>query len=457
MSNQEGSKGTMRQFGYPQELKRSLDFRDLLIYGIIFMVPIAPFGIYGYVATTSKGMVPLVYLIGMVGMLFTALSYARMSEVFPIAGSIYSYAQRGINEHIGFFAGWLILLDYILLPALLYLVSATALHNMIPFFPKFFWLMIFVVINTGINILGIEITAKANRLVLFLELLVFFIFLIVGITAVSNHINEPVSWIQPIYNEQTFDLSLLMTAASIAVLSFIGFDAISTLTEEVKGERTSAGKVVGKAIIFTIPVVGTMFIVQTWIAALIVPDYTSFHNLDGAFYEIAQIAGGSWLRAITSVATALAWGIANALVAQAAISRILFSMARDHKLPGVLARVHPKYKTPYISTLLAAFLTLLIILAGVEIDDLASLVNFGALSSFLILHIAVINHFILRMKSRNYFKYLILPAVGLLIIGYVWMSLGSLAKELGFIWISIGIFYMIFMKLLHKEGFSSQD
>ena len=123
------SKGTMQDFGYREELKRTLDFWDLLIYGIVFMVPIAPFGIYGYVASTSKGMVPLVYLISMVGMLFTALSYARLAEVFPIAGSIYSYAQRGINEHIGFFAGWLILLDYILIPALLYTVSASALNN----------------------------------------------------------------------------------------------------------------------------------------------------------------------------------------------------------------------------------------------------------------------------------------------------------------------------------------
>lgn len=454
MSNNDGSKSTMQQFGYRQELKRSLDFWDLLIYGIIFMVPIAPFAIYGYVAGISKGMAPLVYLIGMTGMLFTALSYARLAEVFPIAGSIYSYAQRGINEHIGFFAGWLILLDYILIPPLLYLVSATALHNMIPFLPKLFWLVVFVGINTVINILGIEITAKANRIIVFLEFLVLFIFLFVGITAVNNHINATVSWISPIYNEHELDLSLLMTAASIAVLSFLGFDSISTLTEEVKGEKTAAGRMVGKAIILSILVIGSMFIIQTWIAALIVPDYQSFSNPEGAFYEIAQIAGGSWLKGLTSVATALAWGIANALVAQAAISRILFSMARDRKLPAILAMVHPRYKTPYMSTLLAAFLTLVIILAGTNIDDLASLVNFGALSAFLILHITVIHHFMVKNKSRHYFKHLILPGIGLLIIGYVWMSLGSLAKELGFIWISIGILYMIFMKLLHKEGFT---
>lgn len=460
MSSENGKNGPKsskpQPFVYREELKRSLDFWDLLIYGMIFMVPIAPFGIYGYVASISNGMVPLVYLIGMAGMLFTALSYARLAAVFPVAGSIYSYAQRGINEHMGFFAGWLILLDYILIPPLLYLVSATALHNMIPVLPKFFWLVVFVAINTVINILGIEITAKANRIVVALEFLVLLVFLSVGLTAVSNHINGSVSWFNPIYQTGKVDLPLLMRAASIAVLSFLGFDSISTLTEEVKGDRTAAGQKVGKAIILSIPAIGSLFILQTWVAALIVPDVASFSNLDGAFYEIAQIAGGSWLNGLTIVATALAWGIANALVAQAAISRVLFSMARDRKLPAILAKVHPKYQTPYISTLLAALITLAIILAGTSIDDLASLVNFGALSAFLILHLTVIYYFIFKKKSRNYFKYFVLPAIGLLIIGYVWMSLGSMAKELGFIWTGIGILYMILMKLMHKEGFDSE-
>ena len=154
---------------YKQELKRSLSFFDLLIYGMVFMVPIAPFGIYGSVAQGSNGMIALAYLIGMVGMIFTALSYARMSEAFPIAGSVYSYAQRGINESVGFIAGWLILLDYVFVPALLYLVSASALHEMFSEIPLLLWVFIFILINTVINILGIEFTAKANIIIVILE------------------------------------------------------------------------------------------------------------------------------------------------------------------------------------------------------------------------------------------------------------------------------------------------
>jgi len=104
-----------------------------------------------------------------------------------------------------------------------------------------------------------------------------------------------------------------------------------------------------------------------------------------------------------------------------------------------------------VSTILVGLISLAIILGGTTIDDLASLVNFGALTAFLILHITVINHFIIRKKSKDYLKHLIFPLIGLIIIGY-----GSLAKELGFFWISIGLIYMILMKLLHKEGFISE-
>lgn len=310
---------SVEQFGYKQELKRSLTFWDLLIYGLVFMVPIAPFGIYGYVAQGSNGMVALAYLIGMVGMVFSALSYARMSEAFPIAGSVYSYAQRGINEHVGFFAGWVILLDYILVPALLYLVSAAALSDIAPEIPMWIWLVIFIGINTVINVFGIEITAKANKIIVVLELIVLVVFVGAAIIAISKGVNGAEFNFKPIFDKQNFSMSMVMGAVSIAVLSFLGFDAISTLSEETKGGK----KVVGRAIIFSLLVVGVLFIIQTWVAALIWPDYTSFENADVAFYQIAEIAGGPWLKWTTILATALAWGIADALVAQGHFTDII--------------------------------------------------------------------------------------------------------------------------------------
>lgn len=438
---------SVAEFGYKQELKRSLSFWDLLIYGLVFMVPIAPFGIYGYVAQGSNGMVALAYLIGMVGMIFTALSYARMSEAFPIAGSVYSYAQRGINEDVGFFAGWVILLDYIMIPALLYLVSAAALANAMPGVPVMVWVLIFIAINTLINVFGIEITAKANKIIVVLELIVLAVFVIAAIIAISKGVHGAKFTIKPLYDSQHFSLSVVMSAVSIAVLSFLGFDAISTLAEESKGGK----KVVGRAVVFSLLMVGTLFIIQTWVAALIWPNYNTFENADVAFYQIAGIAGGPWLKWTTIIATALSWGIANALVAQAAISRILYSMARDKKLPKILSKVHPKFQTPYISTLLVATISVIVtFLFSSKINSLTSLVNFGALTAFLFLHISVINYFIRKKKSHDYLNHLLYPIIGFVIIGYVWFSLDAASKKLGFIWMAIGIIYMIILKVTKK-------
>ncbi|MFM1652641.1 APC family permease [Brevibacillus sp. B_LB10_24] len=434
---------TVSTFGYKQELQRSLTLRDLVVYGMIFMVPIAPFGIYGSVAQGSGGMVALTYLIGMVGMIFTALSYARMSEAFPIAGSVYSYAQRGINPTVGFFAGWVLLLDYILVPSLLYLVSASALGELVPSVPVWVWLIVFIAVNTLINIRGIEFTAKANMIVLAFELIVLLLFIIVGLTALINGVGGGFS-LKPIYDANHFSMPLVMGAVSIAVLSFLGFDGISTLAEETKGGVNT----VGKAAIIALFGVGGLFIVQTWIAAMIWPDFTSFENADVAFYQIAELAGGPWLKNLCILATVISWGLANALAAQAAISRILYSMGRDKNLPAFLAKVHPRFKTPYLSTVLVAVISLLVGLFFMnQLAALTSLVNFGALTAFLLLHVSVFNHYFLRNKSGNVVKHLLLPLIGFLIIGYVWYSLDAMSKELGFIWLGIGVVYYLFLKI----------
>src|SRR6201996_5823091 len=153
---------SLEEFGYRQELRRALTTRDLVVYGMIFMVPIAPFSVYGFVWDDAKGMVPLAYLLGLVGMIFTALSYAAMSRAFPLAGSVYTYVQRGLSEFAGFFSGWLILLDYILVPALLYLICAVALHPLLPAVPLWVWLVGFIALNATINLLGIVLMARVD-------------------------------------------------------------------------------------------------------------------------------------------------------------------------------------------------------------------------------------------------------------------------------------------------------
>src|ERR1700733_2808269 len=163
---------SLEEFGYRQELRRALTTKDLLIYGMVFMVPIAPYSLYGFVWEAAHGMVPLAYLIGLAGMIFTALSYAAMSGAFPLAGSVYTYAQRGLHEIAGFFSGWLILLDYILVPSLLYLFSAVALRPVFPGVPAWVWLSLFISFNAAVNFIGIQFTARVNRYMLIMELVV---------------------------------------------------------------------------------------------------------------------------------------------------------------------------------------------------------------------------------------------------------------------------------------------
>jgi amino acid transporter len=433
-------------FGYRQELKRSLNFTDLLVYGLIFMVPIAPFGIFGSVFQASGGMVVLAYLVGAVGMAFTAASYAQMSRAFPVAGSVYTYAGRGIAQPVGFLAGWMVLLDYVLVPGLLYLISGVAMNSILPAVPVWAWVAAFVVLNTVVNYFGIETTARINKVMLVAELIVLAIFLVVGVVALANGAGRGFAF-TPLYDSSTFSLGLVFGAVSIAVLSFLGFDGISTLAEENRDSARS----VGRAMIAALAVAGLLFVVQTWVAALLVPDpqrLIAEGDAGGtAFYDAAAVAGGAWLSTLTAVATAVAWGFANSLVAQAATSRLLFAMARDRQLPAFLRRVHPRRRVPVNATLLVAVLSLVLGIYMSTREDgitlMSTLVNFGALSAFLILHVSVVVHYLVRRRSKDYWRHLVVPVIGFLILAYVVVNAQVAAQTLGFVWLVLGIVVLV--------------
>ncbi len=435
----------VEQFGYRQELKRSLTFTDLLVYGLVFMVPIAPFGIFGGVFQASGGMVALAYAIGGLAMAFTAASYSQMSRAFPMAGSVYTYAGRGIAQPVGFIAGWMILLDYVLVPALLYLIAAIAMNSIIPSVPVLVWLIGFVVLNTVVNYFGIEFTARVNKIMLVGELIVLAVFLVIGVVALASGEGRGFDF-SPVYNADTFSLGLVFGAVSVAVLSFLGFDGISTLAEENRDSARS----IGKAMIAALALAGTLFIVQTWVAALLVPDPDTLiaegDAAGTAFYDAAAVAGGAWLSTLTAVATAVAWGFANSLVAQAATSRLLFAMARDRQLPGFLRQVHPTRRVPVNATLLVAAVSLVLGWYMTTREDgitlLSTLVNFGALSAFLLLHVSVVVHFVVRQRSRNWWLHLVVPVIGFVILLYVMINAQVTAQTLGFVWFAIGVVLM---------------
>jgi amino acid transporter len=437
----------IEQFGYHEQLSRSLTIRDLVVYGMIFMVPIAPYSVFGFVWHDSKGMVPLAYLVGLVGMTFTAMSYAAMSRAFPLAGSVYTYAQRGLHEVAGFLAGWLILLDYIVVPALLYVISAVALQGLLPQVPEWLWLSGFVLFNAIVNLLGVQFTARVNWYLLILELITLALFLVLASWALHRGLGAGGLTLRPVFDPAVFSPATVVGATSIAVLSFLGFDGISTLAEE---SREGIGAV-GRATLLSLGLVGALFIAQTWIATDLARGM-NFSSLATAFYDIAERAGGNPLRLLTILAVVVSSGVANAMVAQSAVSRILFAMARDGNLPSVLAKVHPRYRTPYISTILVSMVSLAVgLIFAARLDDLSRIVNFGALSGFLLLHLSVVNHFLRRERSRDWLRYLVCPLLGFLVIAYVLYEMDATAKIFGGVWIVVGLGYYLTLRFVFKK------
>lgn len=423
--------------GYTQQLDRRLGLRHLLVYGMVFIVPIAPVAVYGFVAHASRGMVPLVYLVGMVAMFFTAMSYKQLSAEFPFAGSVYAYVRRGMNPFLGFIAGWMILADYLLVPAVIYIFVSNWIGGLVPGVPHWVWIVALLAINTAINVLGVRLQSRAHFVLLALELLALAIFVVLAIrfVFVLGHGTGGFSW-APLYQPGHLSLGFIATATTIAALSFLGFDAISTLAEESKEPRRD----VGTATVLTLLVLGALFVLQTWLAALAHPDYTNLDDNLG-FFQIAREVGGTALFVFFIVVKALATGVASALASQSAISRILFAMGRDRALPfgGFLSRVHPRFKTPANAIAFVAVLSLVLSLS-VPIVVLLHLVNFGALTAFLLLNLSVPVYFWVRRRERSRpLRHLVLPICGLAIVGFIFTGFDRTTFLFGCAWLVVGL------------------
>lgn len=440
------TQNSVESFGYKQELKRSISTADLIIYGLIFMVPIAPWAIFGTVYNESKGMVPLVYTIGLIAMIFTALSYSQMSRRVPLAGSVFSYVGAGVHPNLGFFAGWLMLLDYLLVPTLLYVFAAESMIGIFPDTQRWVWALIFVAINTVINLAGVNSIKLMNRLFLIMEAFFVIAFIVIAIMALNGSSLPEAQWsTAPIWDSSEVTAPLIAAALSIAVLSFLGFDGIATMAEESTGGHRSAGR----AMITALIVVAILFITQTWLASLLAGGIEAFPEAEAgnAFFDIVAAASNTgWAKAFL-VCNVLAVGIANAMAAQAATSRLLFSMSRDGKLPAFLNKINKK-QVPQNAILAVSGLSAVLVVFFVgQIGLISSMVNFGALSGFLMLHFSVIWVYAVRDGSKNWLSHIALPAIGFLIIGYVLVNSDVLAKVGGLSWLLVGVIvFLVYRK-----------
>lgn len=429
---------SVTDFGYRQELKRALSLVDLLVYGLVLISPTAPFPSFGIMYDASAGMVPLVYVIGLVAMFFTALSYMAMSGEFPLAGSAYAYASGTFGEVAGFIAGWAVVLDYLLTPALIYIAAAVAIDAVLPGVPLEVWAIGLLVFNTLVNLRGIDSVTRANMGFLTLQLAALGLFFIFALVALARGSNGAHLSIQPFFNAHHLAPQVVLGAVSIGVLNYLGFDAISTLAEEARGGPSQ----VGRATLLTLVVTAVLFISQSYLASLFVLHQGGFppgKPSYAAFYTIAGTIGGTWFKAVLSIAGVFLAGIASALTSQAAIARLLFSMARDGRLPKQFAHVDPRRQVPDRATLLVAVITIgLILFFAHRLALLLSIVSFGAMTGFLFVHASVVRHFLWRKRSRDWIRHLLAPAIGFLIIGFVMLNMSVNAKRVGLSWIALG-------------------
>lgn len=436
----------LENFGYDQSLKRVMPLSSIILYGLAYMAPGTIFGTYGLVTSMTHGMLAITYAIALLAMLFTALSYSEMVKAFPVAGSAYSYVQRSINPHIGFLAGWAILMDYLLIPMLNYIIATMFLQAVFPNVPTWVWIISMLVIVTIVNYIGIQMTAWTNNVLVVLQfvfigaLLIFIIKWLTGGNGAATFFDWSAIINATEFNQPGMGMGILLTGASILALSFLGFDAVTTIVEEAKDPE----KNVGKAILIICVGAGGFFILLAYFFQLAWPTaWKEFSSIDTGAYEMIVRVSGSVMGYLFTAITVLGT-LASALASQASASRILFGMGRDGVLPKkFFGYVHSKHQTPTYNILLIGVISLVAIV--LNLGTAVSLVNFGALAGFTLVNLSVVFHYFIRNKKRSFaqvIKYLIFPCIGALVCATIWFSLAANAKILGFIWLAIGFVYL---------------
>ncbi len=422
-------------------LKRVLTRWDLIVYGLAILTPTAAYPVFGVVQQLSNGHAPLSYLAAMVAMLFTALSYGQMSAAFPTAGSTYTFSQRALHPYVGFFAGWAIILDYVLVPMLSAVYVAVTAVRLVPGVPYFFWALVFCGAITLINVRGIQVTQRANAIMLAVMTISAAVFIALCLRYLILNSGWP-GVLQPsaLFNPATFSVNALTSGAAVATLSYLGFDAVSTLAEEAKNPRRDLG-------FATV----TVCILQTcicfpivYLAAVVWPDWRSFQNAETAILDISSRAGGPMLFSITTMVLLVA-AVASSIASQAGAARLLFGMGRDGILPPkIFAQLHPKYATPYRSTLLMGAVSFLGAMAT-TFQLVVELVNFGAFVGFILVNLSVIAHYYVGERQRTgskFLLFLIFPMLGAVVSSWVWLSLSLPARITGFVWLGLGALYL---------------
>jgi len=417
-------------------LRRVMGVPTLVVFGVAYMVPLTVFTTYGLVAVTTAGHVPAAYVVTLAAMLFTAGSYAAMVRVLPRSGSAYSYARHAFGAHAGFLTGWALMLDYVLLPMINYVLVGIYVNAQFPTVPAWVFALAAVVTVTGLNLVGITVVRNANLVLVGIQLV--FVAVFVG-TAIAYAADHPgTSLLQPLVGAGLSG-STLLNGAAVLALSFLGFDAISTLSEEARDPQRTVPRAIIAATVFC----GVLFIVISYAAELVQPDHTTIKNPDTAANEVMNIAAGQWLQIFFLTAYIIGC-VASAMASQASVSRILYAMGRDRVLPRrVFGSVSARFRAPLGATLVVGAISLGALFA--DLNTLALIINFGALAAFSLVNLSVIKHFVIDRRDRTPRALLtrgLFPAIGFLLTAWLWTNLSGLALTVGVCWVLAGVLYL---------------
>ncbi|GAA3836096.1 APC family permease [Nocardioides panacisoli] len=425
-------------------LKRSLGLWAIVALGLGYMTPTVMFDTFGIVTDETHGAVPLAYLVALVVMLFTAISYGRLVRVFPSAGSAYTYTRETIHPVLGFLVGWTAMLDYLLLPLVNALIIRLYMTSLFPDSPGWIWVVLIVAVITGLNAWSINSTSNVNFALVGFAMVMIVVFVVLALGQLADGVGQgTVLTSQPLFHPGVHAPAIL-TGATVVCFSFIGFDAISMYTEEAK-DRSD----VPKAIVLTLLIGGAVFLAGSQVAQSVFPDTSRFSLVDDPLPEMAFLVGGRLFQ-ILFVSAAFAATVASGLSSHASVSRLLHVMGRNRVLPQrVFGYVHPTRRTPVYAVVFVGLVSLLAITPSLEL--VSSMINFGALTAFSFVNICVIALFAVRRRevrtARQVTTNLVLPLIGFGLTGLLWSHLHRDALVTGLTWTAIGIAYAVVLRI----------
>src|SRR5947209_720355 len=419
-------------------LRRTLTLWDLILYGVIVIQPVAPMSVYGVLSDRGHGHVVTTILIAMVAMLFTAMSYGRMARAYPSAGSAFTYVGQEINPALGYVTGWSMVMDYMLNPMICIIWVSQQAHVFAPNVPYWIWAIIFGIVFTALNIQGVKTSARLNAALAAGMGVVIAIFFVAAARYIFGHPHDGAAFFtRPFYDPQMFSTKAVLGGTSIAVLSYIGFDGISTLSEEAENPRRN----ILLATVLTCFLIGILSAVEVYAAQLLWPASEPFPNVDTAF---VFAAGRAWLPLFAIVGfTLLVANFGSGMGAQLGAARLLFGMGRSNALPPrFFGAIDPKRHVPRNNVIFVGVIALagaLLVTFNLFSYGLgAEMLNFGALIAFMGVNLAAFLRYYVRepeKKFSNFFP----PLAGFVICLLLWWNLSRKAWIVGSIWMAVGI------------------